>query len=214
MVSIHRSKIGSPAYFSKWRKARKYSSIIGHSKYDGLKGPCQKICCSKTVKMKKAEVYSSIKLHRIRGLKGVCQNKIKRNHVYDFNSFYFDTFSLILYTLPLILVFYAAYYWRIYLCFLLFNSSVQQIFDIVPFYHQHIWLGIIAMDRYRSYWSILLVIQATDCIDPSVKIFSFLTDSINHWFEEKKLFFRQNRTIGSRFFLLLKTIDLIDVFYS
>ncbi len=61
MVSIHWSKIGSPAHFSKWRKARKYSPIIGHGKYDGLKGLCQKICCSKTVKMKKAEVYSSIK---------------------------------------------------------------------------------------------------------------------------------------------------------
>ncbi len=61
MVSIHRKKIGSPAHFSTWRKARKYSSIIGRAKYDGLKGLCQKICCSKTVKMKKAEVYSSIK---------------------------------------------------------------------------------------------------------------------------------------------------------
>jgi hypothetical protein len=60
MVSIHRSKIGSPAHFSKWRKARKYSSIIGRGKYDGLKGLCQKICCIKTVKMKKAEVYSSV----------------------------------------------------------------------------------------------------------------------------------------------------------
>jgi hypothetical protein len=52
MVSIHQSKIGSSAHFSKWRKLHKY---------DGLKGLCQKICCSKTVKMKKAEVYSSIK---------------------------------------------------------------------------------------------------------------------------------------------------------
>jgi hypothetical protein len=42
------------------------------------------------------------KLHRIRGLKGMCQNKMKRNHVYDFSSFYSDT-------LPLILIFYAAF---------------------------------------------------------------------------------------------------------
>ncbi len=79
MVSIHRSKIGYPAHFSTWRKARKYSSIIGHAKYDGLKGLCQKICCSKTVKMKKAEVYSSINcancslLTLVDGLKGLCQ---------------------------------------------------------------------------------------------------------------------------------------------
>jgi hypothetical protein len=35
MVLIHQSKIGSPAHFSKWRKARKYSLIIGCAKYDG-----------------------------------------------------------------------------------------------------------------------------------------------------------------------------------
>jgi hypothetical protein len=83
MVSIHWSKIGSPAHFSKWRKARKYSSIIGRGKYDGLKGLCQKICCRKTVKMKKKGIFFNKKLHRIRGLKGMCRNKIKRNHTHD-----------------------------------------------------------------------------------------------------------------------------------
>ncbi len=39
-----------PCPFSEWRNARKFSSIIGRGKYDGLKGLCQKICCSKTVK--------------------------------------------------------------------------------------------------------------------------------------------------------------------
>ncbi len=102
MVSIHRSKINLSAHFSNQRKARKYCSIIGHGKYNGLKGLCQKICCTKTVKMKKAEVYSSIK------------SCIEYEHVYDFSSFYSDTF-------PLILVFYAAFYWKIYLCFLHFN---------------------------------------------------------------------------------------------
>ncbi len=47
------------------RFPRKYSSIIGRAKYDGLKGQCQKICCSKTVQMKKAEVYTSIKSCRV-----------------------------------------------------------------------------------------------------------------------------------------------------
>ncbi len=103
MVSIQWSNIDSSARFSKWRKARKYSSIIGRGKYNGLKGLCQKICRTKTVKMKKAEVYSLIK------------SCIEYKHMYDFSSFYSDTF-------PLILEFYAAFYWRIYLCFLHFNS--------------------------------------------------------------------------------------------
>jgi hypothetical protein len=37
------------------------SSTMPAKCYDGKKGQCQKICCSKTVKMKKAELYSSIK---------------------------------------------------------------------------------------------------------------------------------------------------------
>ncbi len=60
----------------------------------------------------------------------MCRNKMKQNHVcpfnprilcsflleiHDFSSFYFDTF-------PLILAFYAAFYWRIYLCFRHFYS--------------------------------------------------------------------------------------------
>ncbi len=44
------------------------------------------------------------------------------------------------------------------------------------------------MDRYQYYRSILLVMLATDSIDPSVKNFSFLTDSINHRFENKIFF--------------------------
>ncbi len=47
-------------------------------------------------------IFFNKKLRRIRGLKGMCQNKMKRNHVYDFSSFNLDTF-------PLILVFYAAF---------------------------------------------------------------------------------------------------------
>jgi hypothetical protein len=64
------------------------------------------------------------------------------------------------------------------------NSS----FATVPFYRRHFWLGIIAMDRYRYYRSILSVMLATDSIDPSVKNFSFLTDSIDHRFEKKFIF--------------------------
>ncbi len=37
------------------------SPIMPAKCFDGKKGQCQKICCSKTVKMKKAELYSSIK---------------------------------------------------------------------------------------------------------------------------------------------------------
>ncbi len=48
---------------------RKYSSMIGRAKYDGVKGLYQKICCSKTVKMKKAEVYTSIKSCRVREIR-------------------------------------------------------------------------------------------------------------------------------------------------
>ncbi len=61
VASIHQSKIGSSTHFSKWRKASEYSSIIGRTKYYGLKGLCKKICCIKTAKMKKAEVYYPIK---------------------------------------------------------------------------------------------------------------------------------------------------------
>jgi hypothetical protein len=37
-----------------------------------------------------------------------------------------------------------------------------------------------SMDRYRYYRSILLVMLTTDSIDPSVKDFFFLIDSIDH----------------------------------
>jgi hypothetical protein len=39
----------------------------------------------------------------LKNLKGMCQNKMKRDHVYGFSSLYSDT-------LPLILLFYAAFY--------------------------------------------------------------------------------------------------------
>jgi hypothetical protein len=72
-------------------------------------------------------------------------------------------------------------------------------FDTVPFYRRYIWLGIIAMNRYRYYRSILSVMLATDSIDPSVKNFSFLTNSINHQFE-KKLFFDRIESSAQDFF--------------
>jgi hypothetical protein len=48
-------------------------------------------------------IFFNKKLHRIGGLKGMCENKMKRNHTHDFFSFCSDTS-------PLILVFYAAFY--------------------------------------------------------------------------------------------------------
>jgi hypothetical protein len=57
----------------------------------------------RTVKMKNRGIFFNKKLHRIRGLKGMCQEKMKRNPVYDSSSFYSDTF-------PLILVFCADFY--------------------------------------------------------------------------------------------------------
>jgi hypothetical protein len=53
----------------------------------------------------------------MRGLKGLFQNKMKRNnHVDDFSSFCSETF-------PLALVLYAAFYRRIYLCFFLIGDG-------------------------------------------------------------------------------------------
>jgi hypothetical protein len=69
--------------------------------------------------------------------------------------------------------------------FLFLTVRCNRSFDTVPFYRCYIWLGIIAMDRYQYYQSILSVMLATDRIDPSVKKFSFLTDSIDHRFEKK-----------------------------
>jgi hypothetical protein len=99
--------------------------------------------------------------------------------VYDFSSFYSDTF-------PLILVFYAAFFWRIYLCFLLIgNGSIL----------------------------ILSVMLLTNCINLSVKKFSFLTCSIDHWSKIKKVSpIKSNHRL--KIFFLTKTIDLIDDFYS
>ncbi len=93
---------------------------------DGKKGQCQKICCCKLLKEENRGKVFNNKLQRIRGLKGMCHKKMRRNHTQNFFSFCSDTF-------PLILVFYAAFYWRICLCFLHFNSSLQQIFWHCPF---------------------------------------------------------------------------------
>jgi hypothetical protein len=58
---------------------------------------------------------------------------MKRNHTHDFFSFCSDTS-------PLILVFYAAFYWRIYLCFLHFffilTVRCNRSFDTVPLNHR------------------------------------------------------------------------------
>jgi hypothetical protein len=87
---------------------------------------------------------------------------MKRNH--------FDTF-------PVILVFYGTFYWRIYLCFLLFNSSLQQIFWHCPFFPMYIWLSIIG-DGSITILSIDTISHAaTNSINPSIKNFSFLTKS-------------------------------------
>jgi hypothetical protein len=76
------------------------------------------------------------KLYRIWGLKGMCQNKMKRNHTDNLFSFCSDIF-------PLKLIFYAAFYWRIYLCFLHFNSLQQQIFWHSPLKPSYLVLPIV-----------------------------------------------------------------------
>jgi hypothetical protein len=91
--------------------------------------------------------------------------------------FYSDTF-------PLILEFYAAFFSRIYLYFLLIGHG------LIP---------------------ILSIMLATDSIDPPVKNVLFFTDSIDHR-SPKKIFLQYNRTISLNFFFLQKTIDPIDVF--
>jgi hypothetical protein len=55
------------------------------------------------------------------------------------------------------------------------------------------------MDWYQYYRLLLSVMLATNCIDPSVNNFSFLTDSIDHQWAQK-FFLQLNRTIGFRFF--------------
>jgi hypothetical protein len=70
------------------------------------------------------------------------------------------------------------------------------------------------MDQYRYYRSILSVMLATDCIDLSVKIFSFFTNSIDHRSEKKnfspiksnhrlKIFFSSKDHRSNRCFLQL-----------
>jgi hypothetical protein len=177
-----------PPIFLNEGKSNKYSLIIGRAKYHGLKGQYQKICCSELLNEENKCIFFNKKLHRIRGLKGMCQNKMKRNYVYDSSSFYYDTF-------PLILVFFAACYWRLYLCFLLLTVCSNISFDTVSFYRHYIWLGIIGMDRFQYYRSILLIMLDTNIIDSLVKNFSFLTNSIDHQ-SPPKFFFRLNRTIS------------------
>ncbi len=89
-------------------------------------------------------IFFNKKLHRIRGLKGMCKNKMKRNHTHDFFSSCSDTF-------PLILVFCAAFYWRIYLCFFILTVHCNRSFDTVPLNHR-IWLGLLLKN---IYWVLL-----------------------------------------------------------
>jgi hypothetical protein len=137
--------------------------------------------------------------------------------VYDISSFYSDT-------LPLILVFYAAFYWRIYLCFLLFDSSVQQIFWHCPFlpslhlagqncdtntidrYYRSCWLPIVSIHRLKifHFWLIVSIIVSKKKIIFSIesnhrlKIFFSSKDHWSNWY-----FFTVNRlsvSIQSMFF--------------
>ncbi len=90
-----KNRFPSP-HFSKCRKNHLHSWIIGRAKYDGLKGLCQKICCSKTV------IYNTFRI---------------------------------------ILVFYAAFYWRytvlLHISFFL-TARCNRSFDTVPFYRCYI----------------------------------------------------------------------------
>jgi hypothetical protein len=114
-------------------------------------GLCQKICCTELLKWRK-KVYSSIKLHRIRGLKGMCRNKMKRNHVYDFAMY--SLFWHIPYT-P-----------RILYSFLLKNvplfcSNRQYIdTDTIDWYYQSGWLPMASIYCLKNFdfWLIVSII--------------------------------------------------------
>jgi hypothetical protein len=120
--------------------------------------------------------------------------------IYDFSSFYSDAFPLIL----------AASYWRIYLCFLLFTSSLQQIFWHCPFlkslhlagrnprwidtntidwYYWSCWQPIVSIHRLKMFhfWLIVSIIGPhTKKIFPiesnhQLKIFSSSKDHWSNW---------------------------------
>ncbi len=54
---------------------------------NGKKGQCQKICCTELWKIRKRGIFFNKKLHRIRGLKGVCG--IKWREITHMISLYF-----------------------------------------------------------------------------------------------------------------------------
>jgi hypothetical protein len=72
--------------------------------------------------------------------------------------------------------------------------------------HNRRWIVTDTINRY--YWSCWLPMVS---VNPLVKIFSFLTDSIDHRFEKKFIFFIESNH-RLKIFFLLKTFDLIDVF--
>ncbi len=129
--------------------------------------------------MKNRGIFFNKKLHRIRGLKGMCQEKMKRIRVYDSSSFYSDTF-------PLILVFYAAFYW-------MFSSNRRWIVtDTIDRYYQSCWLPIASIYR--------------------LKIFNFLPIVSIFGSKKKMFFFIDKIKPTAKIFFFLKIIDLIDVF--
>jgi hypothetical protein len=78
----------------------------------------------------------------MQGLKGLCQNKMKRNHTHDFFSFFPDTF-------PLILVFYAAFLLKnIPLLFILIVRNRS--FDTVPLNHS-IYCGLLLKNTFTGF---------------------------------------------------------------
>jgi hypothetical protein len=163
--------------------------------------------------MKKAEVYSAIKSCIDYEIKAMCQNKMKRNHTHDFSSFYSDTF-------PLILVFHAAFYWRIYLCFLHFNSFAAtdlltlSLFIVVTFrWYYRRWIDTDTIDRYYlSCWLPMVSIHRLKIFHfrliVSIYFFDRIETSTQDFFSSKDIrsnrcFFTVNRlsvSIQSMFF--------------
>jgi hypothetical protein len=91
----------------------------------------------------------------------MCREKIKRNPVYDSSSFYSDTF-------PLILIFYAAFYWRIYL----FSSNRRWIdTDTIDRYYWSCWLPIasIYLLKIVHFWPIVSIISLKEKKFSSIK---------------------------------------------
>jgi hypothetical protein len=149
MVSVHRSKIGFPTpIFLNDGKTSKYSLIIGRAKYDGLKGQCQNICCRELLKWKQIKTAWNT---RIKG--NVSEQNEKKSCVISLHFILWHTpFNP---RIP-----FSAFYWRMHLCFLHINSSLQQIFWQWPFLpslhlteHNQRWKDIDAIDRYyQSCW--------------------------------------------------------------